>query len=521
VRCHLLWVNQRLCRLRSQCHLLSALFPAGIRSSLKAVAQEACWVSAYGYLDDLPPQHQHVVAPAYVSAAPTVRPYMEQQLEALSGCLQQLAGNPLPAAASPTPMLLVVLTASAYLTLYEMAWATRDMDLLHSLLHHGPGADMWASLCGSAIDSAIAAASEMRKGKSAQPAAIGSAGATAEAAAAAASAAAAVADASLVGFLRRPVNVQTPRYSQLDSLADLDVEELGRPTDRVLDDGFGTSPSIANAGHRFRWALLEAVALQLVDARVRRQLEDAGVDVSDLSRGSPALAHALACCEGRLRRVEALLLTLDVPAAMQGGAAGGASYPASSLFKIRTLLEPSANPFRGIGARRLWYCLVNNELVQAIIEAVVFRSTAAPSGVNRIAEEGEGGEDNGPYGSRSTFQTVYRVGGGEVAALCANRAQDTFLAFANSKYLFEMQVDVGVPGGEDGSDSALQRSMSVLSSSSRPASRNNVSSSPQPGATPLSPTAMGAGPTGTGVLVTQQRPVAGVCRLAAHPSMPL
>lgn len=337
--------------------------------------------------------------------------------------------------------------------------------------------------------------------------------------------AAAATTGGLFEYFTRPAAGKGDQWARLDSLADLDVEELGLPTDRVLDDGFGASPLITDASHRFRWVLLEATMRQLVMVNLRRELESAGVDVTDLSRGSPGLAHALSCFEERIRRCEATLFSLEVPPQMRKlrdsaeGGGGNTAYPASSLFKIRTLLEPSANPFRGVDARRLWSCLVNREQVQSTIEAIVFLPNRSTSeGTGPIPEEPAAGASDADN-PRSAFQTVHRVGG-EVTALCANCSREDSLAFSSSKHLFEILL-APAEGAAGTDESPLSRIAAGLTSPQSPMSRQT---SGQLLVTPPPSPANGSVDTSFGspaVSVTRQRPVSGVCRLASHPSTPL
>ena len=317
--------------------------------------------------------------------------------------------------ASPLRMTGLVLewALSIFVAQHELAWRRRDMERLIRFALLPLGGALWTHVFGRGVSNASDAALRLGKGKVAPPES---------------------ARTDLIALLSQPI----PELDHVDVHADDGAVEVGMA---------GRDTCTRDDEWRYRWRLLELLLVELLCLRIQQSASQAGIGPEELPRAAPFLYRLLCNLEHRVGILQPKVLAMTVPAVMSQPDSGGASYPASSLFKIRALLEDRSNPFRGPGARRLWRSVLANERVQDLVEYYIFhgpshlaesrdllqaaKKAAVEATAQQQATDG-GGTSGGGAGGDVPASLSGAKGPGDattgVAAAAAARAADTAAA---------------------------------------------------------------------------------------------
>lgn len=263
----------------------------------------------------------------------------EDLVSMLSSCLQQLATGERGASCVVTPGDLVEWVVVVYVTVLLLRWSERDLTKLLPLVQRYDAAFLWQGLFGPKIYGAAQAAVMLSK-----PDAIADANSK-----------------SVLEYIQQPVDVE--QFAKLDGLSDLDEIEIGSEvSDTVIKDDAWV----------FRWRLLELLIYKLVVRIVHENIELAGIDLYDLGRTSGHICHLLRDVEVRQQVLSSQLQRLPLPDVFRELALGSVTqHPANALFRGKQLQQETANPFRGILARRLWGVLIAQPFLLDIVESTL------------------------------------------------------------------------------------------------------------------------------------------------------
>eukprot|EP00045_Choanoeca_perplexa_P017466 m.253905 g.253905 ORF g.253905 m.253905 type:complete len:776 (-) comp17548_c0_seq2:900-3227(-) len=256
---------------------------------------------------------------------------------------------------------LMVWVGSVFVAQIQLAWQSRSFDRLIKLASNSLSGSMWQQLFGEhcrGVSEAVQALASPKESDSA----------------------------TTWSLLQQLFPTQLfLDFTDVDLLGDFDVTETGVNTDTcALDDDY-----------TYRWVLLELLLYEFVVLELKSGLEAAGVDVSELTSTRTQLYMVICHVERRIAVLQSSLADLTVPAKLsqpRGASEGeGLTKTTNRLFKMRSLLTPSANPFEGIEPRRLWHCLLKHTAVQSLLDYYVFRdapaaaSTAQSSAANSVS----------------------------------------------------------------------------------------------------------------------------------------
>ncbi|EDQ91819.1 uncharacterized protein MONBRDRAFT_5866 [Monosiga brevicollis MX1] len=337
----------------------------------------------------------------------------------LSRSLRKVAIDPegLPLPVSPESLAEQVL--AVYVARVALHWRERNLPALQSTFARFHPTKIWTILFGAESESCLLAAQRLAAGKHAAElqdtvellCLLENEGASE--------------DALPPGFTREAV------LNSLDALADVEETEEGRESDSVPQD----------AAYRYRWALLELTILRTVCRQIDCVLESAGLATSELSWTSPALYRLVMRLS---RHVDVLRTEYDALATPDVSLAGslGDSAPSNdganltattrSIFKMKALVEPRNNPFKGVNARRLWHTLINAPLVLELVQGdLLDKSTTS---VGPIV-------DQLPLADWYTMGTVHH----EVVDMIATlRSSNTRLALGTTRDILEIDTDASL-----------------------------------------------------------------------------
>jgi hypothetical protein len=308
---------------------------------------------------------------------------------------------------------LMVWVGSVFVAQMQLAWQARDFEPLIKLAANSLSGSLWQQLFGEPCRSVAEAAEVIASPKGVDPATTW----------------------SLLQQLF-PV-VLALDFTDVDLLGDFEIAETGVNTDTCeLDDNY-----------TYRWVLLELLLSEFVVLELQSGLEAAGVDVSELTASRTQLYVVICHLERRIAVLQSTLAELVVPDKLsqpRGSSEGeGLALTTNRLFKMRSLLTPSANPFEGIQPRRLWHCLLKHTAVQSLLDYYVFQrdvvpaSTAASSAVNSASSSvGNLAEAVGDL--EKEWQTVLTCHNDVVDMVITTRSSHVRLALATSKNISEV-----------------------------------------------------------------------------------
>eukprot|EP00042_Codosiga_hollandica_P058321 m.877288 g.877288 ORF g.877288 m.877288 type:complete len:2495 (-) comp59827_c0_seq4:2423-9907(-) len=301
------------------------------------------------------------------------------------------------------------------------------------------------------------------------------------------------------------------------------------------------NPEDPDLALQFYWALLELVAVQNICFVIREARPMLNYSVDDLNQASSVLFNVFTAIEVRMNQLECLLNNLPTPRSLLDQVKDAdASYPAQAIFPIRSLLVPSANPFKTVAVRRIWHLLVNTSCVRSTIEHYIFRASRSASEtpsrsasdtpsqtkfptplptplsgstMNGIAADSSLKMPQPSAGPTSEWKVLYKAGM-DVNSFCMVSQSAFTFALATSRGLTELKVTGNLDDiMAQHSDASAMYSGTPLPSTelSRPVSQiSGLTSSFSSG------TELVAGQVQLGIA----RPLPPVTRTRAHPSLP-